>query len=195
MGSENHGAEQPPPLEQLIALGEDVQELGVTTLSACIEAAGLYAATPLLVLCSAKQIRLLVDRAVWSDDKLDNEKLQHWVFALARITDRARASEHLAALDVELLAFLLKNACFVFLADRNEVPPNPEGTFYLAPDGRFTLDLLTEPGSETEQMKNVLDLLYAHDVTAARKLLVDVAWEPLERLEARARRLRDARGN
>lgn len=182
-------------LDALLELGrEGVQALSSITLHRVINDVGLHEALDLLELAEPEQIREIFDLQIWRHDRIDHEELLDWTHALTLLSDEARPAA-LLGLDVELLGFLLRNKCRIYLAQDEEEPPpeEPEGTFYKTPDNWFILDILEATETEAEQLMALVEALYIDDAEAARRLLQTVSWELTSELEEYSLRWRLAR--
>ncbi|MCA9665427.1 MAG: hypothetical protein KC503_07560 [Myxococcales bacterium] len=194
-----------------------VRALSSVELNRRVAELGLYDAHELLALASGEQLREVVDMQVWIGDRLDSEELLDWAASLARVEREASDgdAQPLQALDVELVGWLLRTQCDIYLVREDEVPDEPRGVLWPTPDGWFVLDVVTgaHPDDEDEhdgddaasdgaaegdsgraqQLIAVLERMYRDDPDAARKLLQATAWELPSQLEEYAYRWRNGR--
>jgi hypothetical protein len=154
-------------------------------------------AAEVVALASPEQFRHFVDLSAWpgSDEGPRPAQIIRWLRiaregAGGRHLSRLRAQ--LAGLDVELLALLLLRELTVheLSEDSSPDPANPNLAWY-TPDRRFLLEFATE--RDYEELRQVIDDLYAQDVGAAGQLLEAVRWEVPTELEENARRWREGR--
>ncbi|PID38646.1 MAG: hypothetical protein CSA65_03790 [Proteobacteria bacterium] len=187
-----------PALQQLQTLLEGgrvaVGRLSGVALHRLANELGLHDSLELLELAEAEQVREVLDLQVWAADRVDIDELRDWVYALTLLGDDS-AERHLRGLDVELLGYLLRTHCAIYLArDEDEpLPEEPIGSFYTTPDGWFAIDIVCETESELEQLTGLLDRIYALDPEWGRSLLQNLMWELSTELEEWSLRWRSGR--
>ncbi|HEY2029015.1 MAG TPA: DUF6178 family protein [Myxococcales bacterium] len=154
-------------------------------------------AAEVVALASPEQFRHFIDLSAWprSDAGPNPSAIVRWLRiaregAGGRHQGRLRAQ--LAGLDVELLALILRRELTVheLSDDVQPEPANPNLAWY-TPDRRFLLEFASE--RDFEELRQVIDDLYAQDVFAAGRLLESVRWEVPTELEETARRWRQGR--
>jgi hypothetical protein len=188
---------KPTPLRQVrdLLLSADarrsVQALSPLILNRMVSSLGLEDARQLLALCKTEQVRDLFDLNIWQEDRIDVGDLSDWLGVLLSLPDGIREA-HLRGLDVELLAFMLRNHSRIYLAE-DEIPPESEGDFYRTPDNWFVLDIIGTSEVGFDRIRALIDALYVDDNEEARRLIQNVMWELPSQLEEASYRWRSGR--
>jgi hypothetical protein len=169
-----------------------VQALAPVAFHRLICEVGLNDALPLLELASAEQVRSAIDLQIWSKDRIDRDSLADWLLAVLALPESPRQTQ-LKALDVELLGYLLRKQVTVYLAQEDDLPPEPQGTYCSTPDGWFVLDILEDDEVEGPQLAAIIEAFYREDSEATRRLLQNLMWELPTQLEEAAYRWRTGR--
>jgi hypothetical protein len=95
-------------------------------------------------------------------------------------------------LDIELLAFLLRQRARIYDLSLEEPPDEPEGSLFDTPDRLFTLELLGD--EQTQRMtQHLVENLYRADQSMMRRFLVGMRSELDAELEETASRWRSGR--
>lgn len=152
-------------------------------------------AADIVAMATPEQFRHFVDMAAWgrSDEGPSPSEVARWL-GLAREGEGGAASfqRKLAALDLELLALLLRRELQVheLTEDDQPSPANPGMAFYTS-DRRFLLEFTGS--AELATMRRLIEDLYQHDAFAAGRLIESIRWEVPTELEETARRWREGR--
>jgi hypothetical protein len=154
-------------------------------------------AAEVVALASPEQFRHFIDLSAWprSDAGPNPSAIIRWL-RIAREgaggRHQARLRAQLAGLDVELLALVLRRELTVheLSDDVQPDPANPNLAWY-TPDRRFLLEFASE--RDYEELRQVIDDLYAQEPFGAGRLLESVRWEVPTELEETARRWRQGR--
>ena len=156
-------------------------------------------AAEVVALATPEQFRHFIDMAAWrgGDEGPRAAEVLRWL-RLARegghgaSSADARFGRQLAALDVELLALVLRRELRVHDLGEEEEPELEEpGHAFYTPERRFLLEF--SGSAEFSALRRLVDDLYAQDPFAAGRLIESVRWEVPTELEESARRWRDGR--
>ncbi|HEY3353680.1 MAG TPA: DUF6178 family protein [Polyangia bacterium] len=168
-----------------------VPTLPVAQIYDAIMQVGLGDAGALLELCSPEQVRGLLDLDVWERDQIRLERLEPWIEALVDLGFE-KVGQSLRGLDVELVARYLRAHTTVYDLSLEEAPEHLDRPLYPTPDRFFLIDIADE-GEERKRIERLLDDLYRHDITNARRLLQTSRAEIDSQLEEMAYRWRAGR--
>lgn len=168
-----------------------VQALPPLILNRMVSSLGLDDARQLLAFCKTEQVRDLFDLNVWQGDRIDVGDLSDWMGVVLSLPDEIRAA-HLHGLDIELLGFVLRNHCRIYLAE-DEIPPESEGDFYGTPDNWFVLDIMGNSEISFDRIRLLIEALYIDDNENARRFIHNVMWELSSQLEEASYRWRSGR--
>lgn len=152
-------------------------------------------ATELVSMATPEQFRHFIDMSAWGggDEPPRLREVLHWV-RLAREggDDAARFRRKLGALDVELLALLIRRELTIHELDEDNQPqPSQPGMAWYTPDRRFLLEFTGS--AEFASLRQLLEDLYAEDAFRAGSLIEAARWEQTTELEELARRWREGR--
>ena len=170
---------------------ERVSQLPTIELSQLVDQLGLHDSLELIALTEPQQLRELLDLQVWRGDRIDPEELLEWGHALSTLPDGARRPA-MAAVDVELIGFLVRSNARIYLLAEQEPPDEPAGLLYQTPDGWFALEIGGGP-ARAEQLVGLIEALYADDADSARRMLQNLQWEFPAELEEWSLRWRRGR--
>jgi Family of unknown function (DUF6178) len=186
------------PSATLNALLEDphalstVRSMPPVLLHRTISNIGMYDTAELVALATPQQIREVLDLELWRGDRLNLDDALDWLHFLTTLPDDVRVRD-IAALDIELLGFVLKQHLRIYLNEEDNVPEPAEGALHGTPDGWFTLEILADHETTVERVVEVIDALYIDDQEGTRSLLQNLMWELPSELEEYAYRWRTAR--
>jgi Family of unknown function (DUF6178) len=140
---------------------------------------------------SAEQIQTAFDFALWDRDQISPRAAQTWLAAIVDAPSE-RIYEWLTGIDIELMAFLIRQRAVIYNPITELPPEEPENVFWNTPDGSFQLDLR---GDEEEQRitQRLIMSLYEADVEQARTLMVGIPDELDSGLEEMSYRWRNGR--
>jgi hypothetical protein len=150
-------------------------------------------APELVGMATPEQFRHFVDMAAWSGPEEGPSTLEvmRWM-RLAREGDAEKFVQQLGALDIELLALVLRRELRVHdLTEEEHAEPENPGMAYYTSDRRFLLEFIGS--GEYASVRQLIEDLYARDPFGAGRLIESVRWEVPTELEETARRWRDGR--
>jgi hypothetical protein len=168
-----------------------VPTLPVVQIYDAIMQVGLADAGALLELCSPEQIRGLLDLDVWERDQIKLERLEPWIDAIVDLGPD-KLGEAIRGMDVELVARYLRAHTQVYDLSLEEAPEDLDRPLYPTPDRFFLIDIPADD-EERKRIERLLDSLYRHDQTLARRLLQTARAEIDSQLEEMAYRWRSGR--
>jgi hypothetical protein len=169
-----------------------VRTMSAVLLHRTISSIGLPDTAELVALATPQQIREVLDLELWQGDRLRLDDALDWLHFLTTLPDEVRERD-LAALDIELLGFVLKQHLRIYLNEEDNVPEPAEGALHSTPDGWFTLEIFADHETTVERVIELIDALYIDDQQGTRSLLQNLMWELPSELEEYAYRWRTGR--
>jgi hypothetical protein len=152
---------------------------------------GFPEALDIMVHGTAEQVQGALDLAIWDRDRISAERADEWLAAMAQAPHETVAA-WARGLDIELLAFLLRQRARIYDLSLEEPPDEPEGSLFDTPDRLFTLELLGD--EQTQRMtQHLVENLYRADQSMMRRFLVGMRSELDAELEETASRWRSGR--
>ncbi len=195
-------AQQPLPARQFVDrllehpnAAELVARLPVQNFYYLVKELGLADAGELLALATAEQLQGCLDLDVWDKDRVDLRRLRSWFEVMLEEFLPGRLQRALEGLDLELLAFWVRQHCRIYDRTLDEEPDEgSELPTYSTPDTFFVLEFLPDTDSATAlTLERLIDRLYDADQQFARRLLLEAKWGLNIELEESAYRWRKGR--
>jgi hypothetical protein len=152
---------------------------------------GFPEAMEVLVHGTAEQVQTVLDFSIWEQDRVALDKSDDWLAALVEAPPEA-LGRWAQGIDVELLAFLVRQRATIYDLSLEEPPEEPEGVLWNSPDRLFTLDLKGD-ADQIRITQHLVDSLYRYSPAMMRPLLVGVRSESDAELEEAAYRWRSGR--
>lgn len=142
----------------------------------------------LISLTTPEQFRYLLDLDLWKKDRLDPQKILHWMEVLLECGEK-KVIQFIRTIDLEILALLLKKALHVVtiegeLIERDRIP-----LFTL--DQYYFIDFKIKGAREVFQP--FLQTLYRTNADHYRKLIEMIRWELESEMEEEGYWLRNSR--
>ena len=152
---------------------------------------GFPEASEILQYGTPEQVQTALDFALWDRDQLAPARLDEWLTYMVEAPPTALYA-WARGLDIELLAFMLRQRVRIHDLTQGEDIEEIEGEFFHTPDGYFALELLGDP--EQQRVSRYLcDMLYRMDLDWMRKILVGTRADLDSELEEHAYRWRSGR--
>ena len=152
---------------------------------------GFPEAAEILQYGTPEQVVAALDFALWDRDQLAPDRIDEWLSYMVEAPPTALYA-WARGLDVELLAFVIRQRVHIHDLSQGEEVDDLEGEFFNTPDSFFALELLGDP-EQQRITRHFIDTLYRMDLDWVRKLLVGARSELDSELEEQAYRWRSGR--
>lgn len=158
------------------AVVEKVRTMPSVALHRMVAYLGMEDSAELLAMATPEQMREVLDLELWHGDRMRADEALDWLHFMTTFPDEVRP-KNFQALDVELVGCILQRHMHIYLAERDEIPQEPEGVFHRTPDGWFILDIVADHETTVERVIQLVDALYDDDPEGSRRLLQNLMWE------------------
>jgi hypothetical protein len=152
---------------------------------------GFPDAMEILVHGTPEQIQAVLDFSLWDRDRVAMTASDEWLAALVEAPVEA-LGKWAQGIDVELLAFLIRQRCRIYDLSLEEVPDEVESPLWNSPDRLFTLEFLGDQ-DQVRVTQHLVDALYRYSPDLMRRLLVGMRSENDAEMEETAYRWRAGR--
>jgi hypothetical protein len=152
---------------------------------------GFPEAAEILQYGTPEQVQAALDFGLWDRDQLAPDRVDEWLTYMVEAPPTALYA-WARGIDVELLAFTIRQRVRIHDLTQGEDIDDLEGEFFHTPDSFFALELLGEP-EQQRVSRQLIDTLYRMDLDWMRKILVGARSELDAELEEQAYRWRSGR--
>jgi hypothetical protein len=152
---------------------------------------GFPDAMEILVHGTPEQIQAVLDFSVWDRDRVAMVPSDEWLAALVEAPVEV-LGKWAQGIDVELLAFLIRQRCRIYDLSLEEVPDEIESPLWNSPDRLFTLEFVGDQ-DQVRMTQHLVDSLYRYSPDLMRRLLVGMRSENDAEMEETAYRWRAGR--
>ncbi|MBH1988562.1 MAG: hypothetical protein I8H75_04015 [Myxococcaceae bacterium] len=165
---------------------QEIRQMPAQDLLITIRDRGLHDSLAFLGMLSPEQFQYIMDLDAWTDDRIQNEKIEPWLEAMMESNPR-KAVQVFHELDIELLAFLLRENSEVYELDDGQEPDDLPNDRLQTPDNRYVITF-SKP-----IWRHFFEHLMARDLTFALQIMQSIRYETASGLEEEAFRWRDGR--
>ena len=152
---------------------------------------GFPDAMEILVHGTPEQIQAVLDFSVWDRDRVAMAPSDEWLAALVEAPVEV-LGKWAQGIDVELLAFLIRQRCRIYDLSLEEVPDEIESPLWNSPDRLFTLEFMGDQ-EQVRVTQHLVDSLYRYSPVLMRRLLIGMRSENDAEMEETAYRWRAGR--
>lgn len=170
-----------------------VQSFAPETLFYTLKEIGVADAGDLLSLAVPEQIRWLFDLDCWNRDRPNLERMREWIEAMAE-AGRMRTAEALMALDLEVVALLLRRYVKVHRVDDPQSDPDPPSNRFVQFDEHYLIEFIRYDAL-APHLNDFLEEAFERDYNYFTSLMEEIYWGIEAELEEQAYQFRRARLN
>ncbi|MBF6569050.1 MAG: hypothetical protein IVW54_09255 [Candidatus Binataceae bacterium] len=168
-----------------------VQSFAPDTLFYTLKEIGVADAGDLLSLAVPEQVRWLFDLDCWNKDRPDFSRMREWVEVLSE-SGRRRMAEALMALDLELVALLMRQYIRVYRLDDPQMLPEVASDHFVQFDEHYLVEF-TQSDTVGAFVQEFIEEAFESDYNYFAGLMEEIYWGVEAELEEQAYQFRITR--